>query len=353
MKSFGNLFDKITSFSALHDAYMEVRKGKRASRQCAKFELRLEENLHKLSDRVRAGTYKPAPYIKLHVLEPKKRVIFAPGSFGDKVLQQALVFELDKIWEPRFISDSYACRVGKGTHAGANRAQQFLLQCYRKNKEVYALKADVRSYFASVRHDTLLGLVLPKIREEKLKNLIIEVAESYHTEGAPSVGIPLGNRTSQLFANVYLNELDQYVKNELRARWYLRYMDDFLIVHHDKRHLHKLRLHLASWLGDNLGLQLNHKTNVHKIGWSYNQGGGVDFLGYHLWPHGRRLRKASLKRFKRRVRRLNSEFREGKVTLPQVREQLSSWLAHARHGEAQKAVERFLNDHPFVRENYD
>lgn len=349
MKTFKNIYQGVADFEALHTAYMQVRKGKRDKNQCAKFEQRLEENLINLLEHLNHGSYRPAPYIELIVYEPKKRAVFAPGSFADKILHQAIVNELEKIWEPRFISDSYACRTGKGTHAGADKAQLFLQQCFREHGHVYALKADIRAYFASIRHDILKCLLAKRIGDARMLRLLSVIIDSYHTAGTPGVGIPLGNRTSQLFANIYLDELDQHIKCRLRMRWYVRYMDDFIIIHPSKTRLHGLRLMLAQWLDANLALEFNNKTRVFPVAASYSNGGGVDFLGYHLWPYGRRLRKASLKRFKRRVRWMQRQYEHGKLTLPEIKQQLASWLAHASHGDAQAAVAKFLDENPFIK----
>ncbi|MCO7643737.1 reverse transcriptase/maturase family protein [Pseudomonas sp. S 311-6] len=347
MKTFNNLFEKISTFDALYAAYRGARRGKRDSRPCMYFERRLEENIIGLLNDLEHGSYRVGPYRSFAVHEPKTRTITALTLFRDRVLQHAIVTAISPIWEARFISDSYACRIGKGTHAGADRVQEMMRECLRQHGRVYALKADVRRYFASIHHDTLKSLLARRIADRRMLALLFLIIDSYHTPGCPGYGIPIGSLTSQLFANIYLDALDQHVKCRLRVRWYVRYMDDWVIIGPSKAELHGLRLALTQWLDVNLGLELNQKTQVFPV--SAGHGRGLDFLGYHMWPHRRRLRKASLKRFKRRVRRLRRDYATGNTTLPEIRQQLSSWLAHAKHGHAQPAVEKFLSENPFIR----
>ena len=350
MKTFNHLFDRIASFDALYEGYLRARKGKRETAACMLFERRLEENLINLLNHLQYGTYELGPYRSFTVYEPKTRTITALQDFKDRVVQHAIMAVIEPIWEARFISTSYACRIGKGTHLGANKAQEMLRECLRKRGKVYALKADVRRYFASVHHDTLKALLRKRIADERLLDLLLKIIGSYHEPGRPGYGIPIGNLTSQLFANIYLDAFDQHVKCRLRIQWYVRYMDDWVIISPDKQELHALRLSLTVWLNQNLHLELNNKTQVFPV--AVSNGRGLDFLGYHLWPYRRRLRKASLNRFKRRVRRLQAKYAAGEMELKEVKQQLSSWLAHAKHGNAQPAIANYLNSHPFIRSNH-
>lgn len=347
MKTYNGLFEQIITFDALYKGYRSSRRGKRKSWPCRHFEKDLEGNLIQLQNEIIWGEYKVGGYRSFYIHEPKLRKITALIEFRDRVVQNAVMAVLEPIWERSFIAHSYACRVGKGTHAGADYAQKIMLECLRKHGKLYALKADVRKYFQSIRHDTLKLLIRRKVADARILLLIDRIIDSYSDIGTPGVGIPIGNLTSQLFANIYLDALDQHVKCRLREAWYVRYMDDFVIIHHDKQHLQAARLGIECWLSENLQLELNHKTGVFPI--AVHQGRGLDFLGYHLWPHRRRLRKASLNRFKRRVRQLQKKYAEDEIDLPEVRQQLSSWLAHAQHGEATPAVSKYLKQHTFKR----
>lgn len=347
MRTHNNLFGRIVAFETLHAANQKARRGKRSRPSCLRFEAQLEDNLIQLQHELLAGEYRLSGYRSFAVHEPKTRTITALINYRDRVAQQALIDVIEPLFESAFISHSYACRAGKGTHAGADKAQQMMRECLRQHSTLFALKADVRRYFASVRHDRLKALIRRKILCRKTLWLIDTIIDSYHEPGRPGYGIPIGNLTSQLFANIYLDALDQRVKCRLSERWYVRYMDDFIILHHDKDRLRYLRIDIELFLTHQLGLELNNKTQIFPV--AVRNGRGLDFLGYHIWPHKRRLRKDSLKRFKRRVRQLQKQYAEGRISLPEIKQQLSSWLAHAKHGDAQAAVAKYLQEHPFVR----
>ena len=345
MKSHGRLIEHYANFDALHDAYRQARRRKCQTRGCMRFELRLEENLIDLQNRLLWGEYRIGPYRHFYVSEPKRRRITALENFEDRVVQHALYAALSPLWERRFISDSYACRVGKGSHAAAGRAQSMLRDLLRRQGQIYVLKADIAKYFGSIDHGATKRLIRRAVRCPATLALLDNIIDSYHEPGQPGKGIPIGNLVSQLLANVYLNELDQHVKCRRSERYYVRYMDDFVVMHHDKRHLHALRIDLERWLADTLALETNHKTSVFPV--HPRHGRGLDFVGYHLWPHTRRLRKGSMKRFKRRVRKLRRWVAEGDITLDQARQQMSSWLAHARHANAEGFVRSVIYDQPW------
>lgn len=349
MKTHNNLFGRLVAFESLHAGHVKARKGKRARTSCLRFERELEDNLIGLQHELLSKEYRISGYRTFPVYEPKTRTITALVNYRDRVVQQALMGVLEPIFERSFISHSYACRTDKGTHAGADKAQQMMRECLRQRGTLFALKADVRRYFASVQHDRLKALIRHKISCENTLWLIDLIIDSYHEPGRPGYGIPIGNLTSQLFANIYLDALDQRVKCRLSERWYVRYMDDFIILHHDKDRLRHLRIDIELFLGEHLELELNNKTQIFPV--AVRNGRGLDFLGYHIWPHKRRLRKDSLKRFKRRVRLLQKQYAEGRVSLPEIKQQLASWMAHAKHGDAQAAVAKYLHEHPFIRSN--
>ena len=345
MKTHGYLFEQYITFDALFDAYLVARKGKRRSGGCLHFEHNLEENLIDLQNRLIWGQYRTGPYRYFWVHEPKTRRIAALDNFEDRIVQHALFAVLNPLWEQRFISDSYACRVGKGTHAGADKAQRMLREVLRRDGQVHALKADIAKYFASIDHAILKRIYRRVISCERTLALLDDIIGSYNEDGRSGKGAPIGNLISQLMANVYLDQLDQYIKCRRGERYYVRYMDDFVVLHHDKRHLQALRIDIERFLADELDLATNHKTAVFPV--HPRCGRGLDFLGYHLWPHKRRLRKASMKRFKRRVRRLRAQFAAGEIAAHDVQLQLNSWLAHASHANAEGFVRSVIYDTPW------
>jgi retron-type reverse transcriptase len=346
-KTYNNLYPDIYSFESLHSAYILARRGKRDRREVQQFELDLEGNLIQLQNELIWGMYKTGAYRRFIVVEPKERVV-AALPFRDRVLQHSLVSVIEPIWERRFIQDSYACRPGKGTHRGAARAEALLRQVKREHGKVFVLKADISKFFYSIDHGVMKALIRRRIRCRRTLALIDSIIDSMATPGDPCpVGLPIGNLTSQLFANVYLNELDEFVKHCLRKKNYVRYMDDFLIVHHDKAHLHSVRAEIERFLWDRLRLKTNAKTQVFPVGERY--GRALDFLGYRIWTTHRRIRKSSISRITRTLKRLRKQYAAGKVGMSKVRESVMSWIAHASHAETYGLRRKLLASIPFSR----
>lgn len=248
-------FEKIHSFESLHNAYRKARQGKRWKGAAAKFEVNLLEALNLLSAQIRTKRYTMSPYNTFEVYEPKRRVVMS-NSYKDKVVQHSLC---DNVLEPiltrSFIRDNYASQVGKGTHYGLDRLQEFMRRFYRKNGiDGWILKGDISKYFYSIRHDVLKTLIREKITDPDVLWLVDLIIDS--TEG--NVGIPIGNQTSQLFALLYLDGLDHFVKEKLGIKYYGRYMDDFFLIHHDKAYLQECRKQIEAFVQAR-GLSLNAK----------------------------------------------------------------------------------------------
>jgi len=226
-------------------------------------------------------------------------------------------------------------------HSGALQAQKWLRQVERNHGRAYVLKADVRKYFPSINHDILLAMLARRIKCQRTMALLIAIIHSW------GPGLPIGNLTSQLAANVYLHELDQEVKQGLRERFYMRYMDDWIIVHHDKQHLHQLRRHLEQWLKDNLALELNDKTQVFPVG--TRNGRALDFLGYRMWTTHRRLRTGSVRRMKSRLKIMQREYAKGKIGPEEIRNRINSWVGHAKFADTYRIRSMLLSRARFIR----
>ena len=268
-KTHKNLYPQIYDFENLHTAYLKARKGKRYAADVLKFSIRLEENLIDLQNHLIWKTYQPSPYRYFTVYEPKERPI-AALPFRDRVLHHALCNIIEPIFERSMIFDSYACRVGQGVLAGVNRTTQYLRRARTKWGRVYCLKADITKFFPSIDHTALKKLIRRRIACPDPLDLMELIIDSSGTER----GLPIGNLTSQLWANVYLNELDHFCKETLQVRKYLRYMDDFVLFHPDKQFLHTALQEIRGFLDDNLRLSLNAKTQIFPVGPR-----SVDFLG--------------------------------------------------------------------------
>lgn len=337
-KTYNNLYPKIYDFHNLYNAYIKARKGKRYKNEALKFKLNLEGNLIELQNDLIYKTFENGRYREFTIYEPKERVIMAL-PFRDRVVHHALCNVIEPIFENRFIYDSYACRPGKGTHAAADRTTEFLRKTIRKWNNVYCLKADIKKYFYNINHNILKKIIRKKIACRDTLWLIDRIIDSSADEkDINPVGIPIGNLTSQLFANIYLNELDYFIKHQLKIKYYIRYMDDFIILHNNKKYLWYMLDEIKAFLNNELNLQLNEKTSVFPINH------GVNFVGYRIWPTHRLLRKSSIKRIKRGLKKLQRDFNEGEIPLKKVEATIMSWLGHCKHADTYRIRKKVLGE---------
>lgn len=342
MKTFGNLYPAIYDFKNLFNAYLKARQNKRYRKDVLEFSANLEENLIVIQNELIYHSFQTGKYQQFYVYEPKRRLVMAL-PFRDRVVHHALCNIIEPIFDRRFISDSYACRSGKGTHRGADRLTRFLREAKRKWGSVYCLKADIAQYFPSINHNILKAIIARRIRCKDTLWLINMIIDS--TSGPDEInpaGIPIGNLTSQLFANIYLNELDWFIKRDKGIQYYLRYMDDFAIFHYDKGYLNKLKQEIEEYLAANLALHFNRKTSIFPI----KQ--GVDFLGYRIWPTHRLLRKSSIKRIKKNLKRLARRYANGEAGVAEVRSAVASWVGHASHANTYRLRRRVLESVTFT-----
>ncbi len=340
VKTYNHLFEQVYQFDNLYAAYERARKGKRDRAEVLRFEQNLEGELIQLQNELIWDHYETGAYRTFHVFEPKARLV-AAQPFRDRVLQHSLVGVIEPIWERRFHYHSYACRPGRGMHIGADTAQRWLREVQATHGRAYCLKADVAKYFPSIDHEILMRLIERRITCKRTLGLCHDIMESWYS------GLPIGNLTSQLWANVYLHELDTFVKQHLGVKRYIRYMDDFLIVHHDKALLHAFRRVIEAWLWDHLRLRLNNKTQVFPVG--QRNGRALDFLGYRMWPTHRRLRRDSVKRMEKKLQRLQKQYAEGAIGFTAIRQRINSWLGHASRADSYRIRRKLLGNAVFTR----
>ena len=346
-KTYNNLFPQIYAFDALHAAYLRARAGKRSRHEVQQFERDLEGNLIALQNELIWGSYQIGAYRLFKVYEPKERQV-AALPFRDRVVQHALVAAIEPLWERRFIADSYACRPDRGTHRGADRAQAMLRKVKREHGRVYVFKADIAKYFQSIDHGVLKAQLRRRIACRPTLALLDHIIDSANIlHGTPGVGLPIGNLTSQLCANIVLHDLDEFAKHGLRERHYARYMDDFIVVHYDKAHLQRVRAQVEEFLEQRLHLRTNHKTDIFPI--APLRGRALDFLGYRIWPTHRRLRKSSIARITRSLRRMQRQYAKGRISLSYIAASVQSWVAHAMHADALGLRTSLLEKFRFIR----
>ncbi len=300
-------------------------------RDVANYSFHLEDNIFALHDALRNGSYRHDRYQSFYVHDPKRRHI-SKASVRDRIVHQALVQVIEPLFERRFIHDSYASRVGKGTHAAVERLEQFLRQATSNyHRPVFALKCDIRKFFDSIRHDVLLSLIEKTIIDERLRNLIREIVGSYAYNKEGTRGLPLGNVSSQLFANIYLDQLDHFIKDRLRMRWYLRFCDDFIILHWDRTKLAQVLDKVGEFLLIKLDLNLHpNKVVVRKLS------EGVDFVGQVSLPHHRILRPKTIRRLFRKTEKRAQEYRQEEISEDAFRSSMQSSLGIFMHGSNQK-----------------
>ena len=319
-------FEEICTFEVLYRAYLAARKGKRKKASAAQYEANALILTERLAYILNTNTYIPSKFEVFHVYEPKKRLVQAP-AFVDKVVQHAIVDNtLYEAITRSFIPANCASQIDKGMHYGLDLLKGFMTDYWRKNHTTdgWVLKCDVRHFFASIDHDILKAKLRKKVVDDRIFRLMCIYID------ASADGLPLGYQTSQLLALLFLDEFDHFVKERLRIKYYVRYMDDFLLIHPDKEYLRYCQKQIETFLAG-LRLELNEKTNIFPLRH------GVDFLGFHTYitESGqiiRRLRHSSVKRMKGKIRWWKKEYPAGKVTKKEILDSWTAWDAHAAHG---------------------
>lgn len=281
MKRVGFLFEQAFTPEALYQAWEDASHGKRGKRATLEFGRNLGPNLDALHAELHSGTYKPQPYTEFLVYEPKVRTIFAP-AFRDLVVQHAIYRLTYPLFNRTFVSESFACRVGKGTHAAADYAQAALRRC---EPDSYLLQLDIRKFFYSIDRAILRKLIERQIKDQRFCNVMMQFADY----GKP-VGIPIGNLLSQMYALIYMSPLDHFIKRDLGASLYCRYVDDFVIFGWDKQRCVDALERIKLFIADHLSLELSRFT-LQKVR------RGLNFVGYRTWKSTRFVRKHSLYTF--------------------------------------------------------
>lgn len=322
-KTIRNKYDKYVTFEKLLEAHKKARRGKREKRKVIEFELELETQLLDLEIELKTGTYKHGGYHTFKIYEPKERTIMA-SEYRDRVVHQWYVENfIEPYFVPQFISTSYACIKNKGMHKASSDVQQAMRKCNKEWNEYYILKMDITKYFHNIDKRILWKILKRKIKDRKLLWLTRQILLS--TEGMK--GLPLGNYTSQMFANIYLNEVDQYAKRSLKCKYYFRYMDDIVILCKNKEQANNRLKKIANYLEENLELTLNSKTRIFKN----NQ--GVNFCGYKINEYRMKIRHTSKCRMKRKLKNYTKLLKKEKIELPEIQRSIAGWLGYAKHAD--------------------
>lgn len=328
-----NQYDKHLTFEALLEAHNRASKTKRNSKEVLIFEIDLETNLINLYRKLKNGTYKMGKYRQFTIYEPKKRIIQSL-PYVDRIVHQWYVYEFIKpYYVPRFIADTYACIDNRGTHKAVDKAQQYMRKMKRKYDSYYILKCDIKGYFYNIDRDILYQILAHSIGDEKILNL----TKNLIYDGINEKGLPIGNYTSQYFANIYLNELDHYIKEELKVKYYLRYMDDFVLFVKDKEEAKENYLKIKEYVETKRKLELNDKSRY------FPNKMGLDFCGFRIYESHRLLRKRAKQTIKKNIKKWNKFYEHDILDLKTTLLQWNSWIAHSNHA----------NSYHFQKKMYD
>lgn len=349
MKTYNKIYKQVYSTDNLTSAFQKARKGKSKKNYVVNFELDLERNIGVLQRDLKFKIYKPSRLNKFIIRDPKTRTIHS-SIFRDRIVHHAIINILQPIYEKIFIYDSFASRKSKGTHIAVERFEYFINKVSSGGRKIrepfnnnsirgYVLKADVRHYFATIDHEVLLNIIRKKIKDEDFIKLIKVVLDNFET-AEDKKGLPLGNYTSQFFANIYLNHLDYFVKHKLKAKYYIRYVDDFVILHKDKKVLSEYLDKIIKYLKF-LKLELHpDKSEIHALR------NGITFLGYKIFYHYKILRKRNIKYFIKKLDKKINLYKNGLIDKKKLEGFLNGWFGYSKFADTynfNRKIEKIIN----------
>ncbi len=313
------MYQDIISIENLLAAWWEFLSGKRKREDVAVFGLHLMDNVIALHGDLDKKTYRHDGYHAFKINDPKPRDIHK-ATVRDRLVHHAIYRILYPHFDKKFIFDSYSCRQNKGTHRAVNRLREFATIVSKNHTHtVWVLKCDIRKFFANINHAILVDAIKQHVDDAEIIWLLSEVIGSFHSDGKPGIGLPLGNLTSQLLVNVYMSVFDHFLKRHLKVKYYIRYADDFVLIHEQKAYLENLLPQIVTFLETRLHLALHpKKVSLATIA------SGIDFLGWVQFPHHRVIRTTTKRRMMKKVR------------TDSKKESLSSYLGMLSHGNAYK-----------------
>lgn len=320
-KTIRNKFDENLTYEKLMLAHKKSRKCKTTRENVIRFNMKKEEYIEYLYYSLKTQKYKHGPYKTFYVKEPKLRMIEA-SKYVDRIVHRWYVDNfLIPYFVPTFITNSYACLKNKGMHLSAIMVQKSMRRAKKEWGEYYILKMDVKKYFQNINKKILYNIINRKIKDKKLLWLTKEILDSRKGEK----GIPIGNYSSQIYANIYLNEIDQYIKRVLKVKYYVRYMDDSVILYKDKAELKVILQKITKFLKENLELELNSKTNIFK---SKQR---VNFCGYDISEDRLKIRRKGKVKLKRKIKKLKSKIKTGEMTSVEAKRYLCGHWGYLKY----------------------
>ena len=328
-KAIRNQYHKYLNYEKLMEAHLKSRKGKGYRKEIIEFNLKQEEYIMWLNEGLKHKTYRHGGYTTFYVTEPKVRKI-EKSRYIDRIVHRWVVDNfLEPAFVPQFIPTSYACLKGKGMHRVAIYVQDTMKHCRRIWGEYYILKMDIAKYFDNINKNILLNILERKIKDKDLLWLINQILFAQKREK----GLEIGNYTSQMFANIYLNEVDQYIKHQLKVKYYCRYLDDSVLMVKTKQEAKEALKQIESFLQEKLGLALNQKTQIFK------SKQGVNFCGYKINEYRMKLRDKGKRKLKKKVKYLKHEIKQGNMTSKEAKKYLAGHMGYIQYAN----VDNLLN----------
>lgn len=340
MMKINNIFDTIFSDENLYEAIQDAARGRRYQKDVLRAVDNCWNYVEEIQRQIYSEGYQIEKYYIFYAYEPKKRMIMSI-IFYHRIVQWAIYRVLNPLLIRGYIEDSYGCVPGRGALGAMQRLHGWVQAVNNKPGTWYYLKLDISKYFYRINHDILKRILAKKIKDERLMKLLCSIIDCEHTPfGLPpgkspgevpleerlySTGMPIGNLLSQVFANVYLDVLDQYCKRTMRIKYYVRYMDDIIILYNDKTVLRSWMNEISTFLKNDLALDLNQKTCIRPISQ------GVEFVGYRIWPHYVTLRKSTTLKMKRTMRKKQKQYHEREITFCEVTDTLNSYTGMLKH----------------------
>ncbi len=327
-----NQFDKYLTYEKLMEAHIKSRKGKGYRKEIILFNLKQEEYIMWLLEQLKNKTYKHGGYTEFYVTEPKLRKI-EKSRYIDRIVHRWVVDNfLEPAFVPQFIPNSYACIKNRGMHKSAIYVQEKMKHCKIIWEEYYILKMDIAKYFDNINKNILLKILEIKIKDKDLIWLIKEILFAQKREK----GLEIGNYTSQMFANIYLNEVDQYIKHNLKVKYYCRYLDDSVLMVKTKEEAKEILERIKIFLKENLELELNKKTQIFK------NKQGVNFCGYKINEYKMKIRDKGKRKLKKKVKYLKYEIKNGKLTSKEAKKYLAGHLGYIKYANVNNLLEKIF-----------
>lgn len=341
-KRINNIYDKALTFNKIKNAYHRTSKRKRKTKDVIEFELKLEDNVIKIYRELKNETYKLGKYKKFTVYEPKERIIHCL-PFYDRVVQQLYVYEyIMPYMIKKFISTSFACIPGRGTRQCISTVQKYMKESVKKWDKPYFVKYDISKFFYSIDKEILYKILKKHYKDKKFLNLSRKFIE-FSDNNTQEKGIPIGNYTSQYFANIYMNELDKYIKETLRIKFYVRYMDDGLLIVENKKIAKDMLEKIEKFVNNELNLKLNKKSCYFPV----KQ--GCLFCGYRIYLNHKLLKRNNINRMKKRIKKWNKQWEKHEYNFSYWRQSFYSWKGYAEFANSKNLIKRLQDSMEYIQ----